>query len=145
MYFWVVTGTVFGPAVSYGFIDSGAGWRWIYYLITITNGVATILWIIFYHPPTYVMVNSRSKLEMIKEFDYIGFVLFTGGLLIFLIGLSWGGTVYPWKSAAVIASMICGGLALIVLAVYEHYVAVPLIPPALFKNRGTYPCIIRGV
>jgi hypothetical protein len=50
--------------------------------------------------------KNRSKRQQLARFDYVGFVLFTGGLAIFLIGLSWGEGSYPWKSAHVIATIV---------------------------------------
>jgi MFS family permease len=97
MYFFAVPAGIFGPAISYAFATkTAAGWRWVYYYLIITNGVATILWIVFYHPPTFIMIQRRTKWQMVKSFDYVGFVLFVGGLVSFLMGLSWGGSVHPW-------------------------------------------------
>lgn len=47
-------------------------------------------------------------MEQIKRVDFVGVILFVAGLLLFLMGLSWGGSVYPWKSAHVIATIVVG-------------------------------------
>lgn len=62
--------------------------------------------------------------------------LFAGGFVAFLLGLSWGGGVYPWKSAAVISSILVGSVTLIVFVLYEIYAPIkePLVPMHLFKN-----------
>ena len=62
----------------------------------------------------------------------------------FILGLSWGGSVYPWKDAHVIATLIVGFLCLVALFVYEAYVPLkePLIPIHLFKNRGWVAAVI---
>jgi hypothetical protein len=39
--------------------------------------------------------GKGRKLRFVKEFDYIGAFLATMGLLLFLMGLSWGGSLYP--------------------------------------------------
>lgn len=50
MFLWMVPVVALGPAVAWGFVlHTKAGWRWCYYLMTITNGISTILWLIFYH------------------------------------------------------------------------------------------------
>lgn len=63
-------------------------------------------------------------------------MLFITGVIVFLIGLSWGGTTYPWKSAAVLCSIIGGALTLVVFGLYEAYVfkGQALMPPRLFKK-----------
>jgi len=48
------------------------------------NGLGSV-----YHPPTFRMKNrDESRIHILKQFDYIGIILYTGGLLVFLIGLS---------------------------------------------------------
>jgi hypothetical protein len=91
-----------------------------------------------YHPPTFneKWANRKTKMQAIKDFDYVGLILFVGGLITFLLGISWGGSYYPWKSAHVIVTIITGFFALVAFALYELYVDLkePLIPMHLFKN-----------
>ncbi|OAG36933.1 copper-translocating P-type ATPase [Fonsecaea monophora] len=136
-YFFAIPCAVFGPAISYAFIEhTSAGWRWIYYMLIITNGVATTLWAIFYHPPTFVMITRKTKWQMVKDFDYIGFALSIGGILVFLMGLSWGGSVHPWKSGYVIGFIVVGLLSMVAFVVYENVRKLPdpIIPLHLFSN-----------
>lgn len=60
-------------------------------------------------------------MQQVKEFDYIGAFLFVTGFIVFLLGLSWGGSVYAWKSAHVIATMVVGGITLIIFALWETF------------------------
>ncbi|KAH7077475.1 fungal trichothecene efflux pump [Paraphoma chrysanthemicola] len=129
----------FGAAIAYGFVqNTAAGWRNIYWLLLATNAAATCCIFLFYHPPTFAMKNSRTKMQVVKDFDYVGFVLFSGGLTTFLLGLSWGGQVYPWKSPHVIASLVVGGVVLVAFVLYECYMPLkdPLVPMHLFRNLG---------
>jgi MFS family permease len=139
MYFWVTPGSVFGPAISYGFVQTTtAGWRWVYYLLVITNTLATILWTIFYHPPTFSMLTMKSRSQMVKDFDWVGLVLFTGGLVVFLIGLSWGGGIYPWTDARVIGTISTGGVTVVAFVIWECFgpMTDTLVPMHLFSNNG---------
>lgn len=61
---------------------------------------------------------NRSKLEQLKRQDYIGLFLFSAGLILFVLGLSWGGNLYPWKSARVISTIVVGSVTLIVFGLY---------------------------
>jgi len=140
-YFFAIPCAIFGPAISYGFVaNTSAGWRWCYYMLTITNGVATLLWTIFYHPPTFAMVSRRVKLQIIKDFDYIGFILSIGGILVLLMGLSWGGSVYPWRSGHVIGCIVAGFVSLVAYVVYEKTrdLPDPIIPLHVFNNIRKY-------
>jgi len=138
-------------------LHTSAGWRWSYYLGIILSVIALALYQFFYHPPTYTQlhVQGKTKRQQLKELDYGGIFLFTAGMVLFLIGLSWGGTTYPWKSAQVLATLIVGFALLVALGFYgtcyylfssrpnaeqstEAYFVkhTALIPPRLFRNIG---------
>ena len=111
----------------------------VFYLMIAMNGLATLAFIFCYHPPTFhAKHGARSKLDFIKHFDYLGTFIIVLGLLLFLMGLSWGGTVYPWRSAHVIACMVIGALLTIAFFAYEALLPLkePLLPMYLLKNRG---------
>jgi len=137
---------VFGPLIARLFIqNTAAGWRWSYYLGIILSGITVILYQFLYHPPTYdqLHVGGKTRWQQFKELDFVGIVLFITGVIVFLIGLSWGGTTYPWKSAAVLCSIIGGGLTLVAFGLYEAYVfkGQALMPLRLFK-RIEYVAIV---
>ncbi|KAF2099278.1 MFS general substrate transporter [Rhizodiscina lignyota] len=58
--------------------------------------------------------------------------------VLFILGLSSGGSVYPWKDAHTISFIVVGFLCLVGLFVYESVVDLkePMVPLHLFKNRG---------
>ena len=61
------------------------------------NVVATILLYVFYHPPSFAQKHDPNrKWEFIKHFDYVGMLLVTAGLLLFIMGINWGASLYPW-------------------------------------------------
>jgi len=138
IFVFCIPGSGFGPVVAQAFVEyTSVGWRGIYYLLIALNGSAAALWIAFYHPPTFEMKHKSERvMDYVKTFDYIGTLLYTAGLLLFLLGLSWGGSVYPWTSAHVIATLVVGVLTLAAFALYETYAPLkePLVPMHLFKN-----------
>lgn len=145
IYIGVIPFVGLGPAVSYAFVlKTSAGWRGCYYLIIAINCFSTLCWVLFYHPPTFRMKHkSTSRMTILRKFDYVGLILFTGGFLIFLMGLSWGGSVHPWNSAPVIATIVIGGATLIVFVLWEAFAKLeePLVPTRLFRN-GSWVAII---
>lgn len=124
------------------------------------NGVGCICWFLFYHPPTFVMLqHGHSAKELVLGFDYVGFVLFSGGITLLILGLSWGGTLYgtysrsyalyslrsgpsnlaiDWDSAHIICTLTIGGVLLILFWLYELLAKPkePYIPMKLFRRRG---------
>ncbi|KAF2650884.1 MFS general substrate transporter [Lophiostoma macrostomum CBS 122681] len=70
-----------------------------------------------------------------------GFILHTSAgwrLVLFILGLSSGGSLYPWKDAHVVAPLVIGFLCLVALFAYETLVDLkePLMPMHFFRNRG---------
>jgi hypothetical protein len=96
LYFMSIPFAGFGPAISLSLVnDAGRGWRWVYYILIIVNGVTTALWFFFYHPPTFHMLHRNARVKkLVQNFDFVGFALFTGGLASLLLGLSWGGSIH---------------------------------------------------
>ena len=81
---------------------------------------------------------------MFKELDFVGIFFFCAGTVLFLIGISWGGSTYPWKSAKVVSCVVVGGMTLVAFAVWESLIfkGVPLMPPRLFKKIGYVAIVI---
>lgn len=79
----------FGGLIAKLFIqNTEKSWRWNYYINMITCGLSVILYVFCYYPPgREVKHKGQSRLEGLKEFDYIGFVLYVGGLVLVLLGL----------------------------------------------------------
>jgi hypothetical protein len=160
-YLFTVPGSGIAPAVANSFIlyHPSVGWRGCYYILIGVNTLALLCWVFFYHPPTFHMKHGDdSKLKYVKDFDYTGTLLYAGGLvssklrvsfprtfkctyetqLILLMGLNWGGSVWPWASAHVIATIVVGFVALCVFVLWESFgkLKEPLVPMHLFRNRG---------
>ncbi|EPE03357.1 trichothecene efflux pump [Ophiostoma piceae UAMH 11346] len=95
-YLFVIPFSALGPAVAYALIlKTAAGWRWCYYLMIILNAICTACWFFCYHPHTFYMKNgAKSVVQRLREIDYIGLFLFTGGLLLFLV---YGNVTKPMK------------------------------------------------
>lgn len=96
-------------SIAYALVAS-LTWRWAFYLGAIANGFALTLIIVFYWPPTFIDIHrdGKTRLQQIKELDFVGLLLYGGGLTSFLLGVSWGNNPYPWTSATVLAPLIIG-------------------------------------
>ncbi|KAL1895421.1 hypothetical protein Sste5346_005227 [Sporothrix stenoceras] len=155
LYCFTFPGSGCGPSIAYAFIQRpSVGWRGVYWLILGIEGAALICWTLFYFPPSFSKVHASERGERAtktywaKHFDYVGTFLFTGGFVVFLLGLSWGGSVYPWKSASTIASIVVGAVTLIIFVLWEIYAPLrePLIPMHLFKNvEWVAACVLLGL
>jgi hypothetical protein len=132
-------GSALGPIIAKAFISNNpkSGWRWSYYLMLILTVITLTLLVLFYRPPTFEMLHvTKSKKQKIKELDVGGIILFSAGFILFLLGINWGGSLYPWKSAHVIASIVVGFFTVVAFCFYEAYIPRdPLIPVSLMRNR----------
>ncbi|KAF4625847.1 hypothetical protein G7Y89_g12321 [Cudoniella acicularis] len=140
LFFCIIPFAALGPILARLLAtQTAAGWRWFYYLNIICCGASIILFTLFYFPPNYQQLHTRtSKREQFKKIDYVGMVLFTAGVILFMLGLSWGGSSYPWKSGPVLGCIISGVVSLIIFVFYEIYAPLsqPLLPMKLLKNRN---------
>ncbi|KAE9379631.1 TRI12-domain-containing protein [Stipitochalara longipes BDJ] len=122
--------SVFGPVIA----------RCSYYLGVIMSLMALVPYRFMYHPLTYdqLHVHGKTKRQQIAELDYGGIFLFAAGMVLFLVGLSWGGTVHPWRSAQVLCTLLIGVATLVALIIYESFIVKQhaLIPIRIFKNIG---------
>ena len=85
-----------GPAFARMLVQYTApGWRMVYWLNVITNGIALILFLFCYFPPNFEQLNmGRSKKrDTLRHIDYVGFLLYGGGLTCLLLAL--GRSFYP--------------------------------------------------
>lgn len=141
-YMFTFPGSGIGPVVAHAFIQHhpNVGWRGCYYVLIGINMASFLCWFFFYHPPTFRMKHGEqaSLVRYIKEFDYIGTIMYTGGLMILMMGLNWGGTVYPWKSGHVIGTIVAGFVGLALFVLWESFAKLkePLVPMHLFKNHA---------
>ncbi|KAJ9310837.1 hypothetical protein DTO271D3_8880 [Paecilomyces variotii] len=128
----------FGPLIAQLLVkNTEKGWRWNYYLNCITCGLSAILFALFYFPPGYDQLHKgKSRWEQVKKLDYLGLVLYSAGLVLVLLGLSWGGSSYPWKSGHVIATLVVGIVTLVLFALWETFAPLeqPFLPTKLLRN-----------
>jgi len=78
--------------------------------------------------------------------DWVGGFLFTAGMTSFLVGISWGGINYEWKSVQVIAPIIGGVFGIVATIIWEAYFASePILRPSLFCSSSAvfaYACAL---
>jgi hypothetical protein len=85
----------------------------------------------------------------LKAIDWIGVITITGGTIMFLLGLEYGGVSFPWTSATVLSLLIFGVLTIILFFLNEWKLAkYPMMPLKLFSVRSNIAslavCFVHG-
>ena len=85
----------------------------------------------------------------LKAIDWTGVVTISGGTVMFLLGLEYGGVNYPWSSATVICLIVFGLVVIGIFLLNEWKLAIyPVMPLRIFKHRSNIAalavCFIHG-
>ncbi|KAI4679133.1 uncharacterized protein J4E88_006426 [Alternaria novae-zelandiae] len=128
---WALAGGI-GPVLG-GIFASLVTWRWCFYINLPISGFAAVLIVLFLD----IKHEHTSFIDGIKAVDWFGMFTFLGFTLMILLGLDFGGVLFPWDSAKVIALLVVGGVMIFAFIYSEAKVAkYPLIPMTVFR-RGT--------
>lgn len=126
------------------YTNTALSWRWIYIIMIVIAVVAFAGTALFYFPPARPAFDlEKSRLDQVRELDYVGCLLFAGGITSVLLALSWGGTQKPWRSAATIAPLVAGIGGITAAVVYDITMAqVPLLPKVLLVQFRDYTVLL---
>lgn len=96
--------SAFGPLISYAFIAYvPIKWRAVYWFAFSIEFFACCMVFLFYKPPSFNTKHGhegKSKLALLRQLDFFGLFLFTSGLTLLLIGITWVCSIpNPAKSA----------------------------------------------
>lgn len=124
-------------------LTQNATWRWIFILGAISGVIAMAGTIFFYHPPRRIFLD-RTKVQVMKELDYVGIFLYSSGVTLFLLALGWAGTVFSWQSPGVIVPLVMGVVLFMCTFPWSFYgsAARPIFPLRLFKMFRAYTSLL---
>jgi hypothetical protein len=126
---WAVAGSA-GPLVG-GALTEYVSWRWCFWINLPVCGVAFgLLWIFLdVHDP------RTSLREGILAIDWIGTGSIVTITLLILLGLEFGGSIFPWSSPKVICLIVFGTVMIAFFVYTEKRLAkYPLMPLQIFET-----------
>jgi hypothetical protein len=107
--------------------------------INLPVGAITFAFLIFFfHPPPSTSHNN-SILQRLSKLDFVGALLFIPSIVMVLLALQWGGTLYAWKSATIIGLLVGGGCLAAIFSIWQVRKGDDaMIPPRLFTQRTIF-------
>jgi EmrB/QacA subfamily drug resistance transporter len=116
---------VVGPVYG-GYITDQFGWRWLFFA-NVPLGLLALAFIV----PFMKLPHFRRP----HSIDYAGIVTISSALALFLLGLAWGGTRFPWNSPVILALFASTGAAAVLFLRAERRAVEPVLPLELAGNR----------
>ncbi|QRV85622.1 major facilitator superfamily transporter [Ceratobasidium sp. AG-Ba] len=122
-----------GPLIGGALASTSTdGWRWIF-RVELPLTVFSAAGVIFFMPLKPVEGGVMGKLAKV---DFVGAGLALLGTTLLVLGISWGGSEYTWKSGHVIGTLVGGGVSAVAFVLWQWKGAtIPLMPLHIFKNR----------
>lgn len=153
---WTIFALVSGIGFSIGPVIGGyltqASWRWCFAINLPIAVVAMVVVVLVLRTELQgpqpipeleergVSTRSGRFLARISTIDYGGQMLFLWGFGLLILALTWAGGTYSWKSAAVLAPLVIGGILTIAWVVYERcMVPGALMARVLPRQRAMVP------
>lgn len=128
---WAISSAI-GPVM--GGLLAVRQWRWLFYLNLPIAGLALGLVLVFMN----LRIPSGTLQDKLGRIDWLGNSLFLLASTSIILGLTFGGDMFPWKSAATLVPLV-GGFALLLAFfwVEKNFVENPIVPFVLLSNRTT--------
>jgi EmrB/QacA subfamily drug resistance transporter len=124
-----------GPLLG-NLVTDATRWRWVFY-INLPLGILALAALLVYLPTNISIRNTRyTGWAAVRRIDFIGAIMVAAATICLLLGLTWGGNqTYDWSSVQVIGVLVASGLLYVLFFIAERFVAEPVLPLALFRNR----------
>ncbi|KAK3489914.1 major facilitator superfamily domain-containing protein [Neurospora crassa] len=137
-------GSVLGASLG-GTIAETVGWRWCFLSQVPVSLVALVVgYFVLKNPLDLVeLAGPKGRLRSALQcLDLTGATLLVVGLVVQLLGLSFGGNEYPWSSVPVVAALVTSCVLLAGFIVVEAKTkAMPMIP--LRMLQGWQPSVVQ--
>jgi EmrB/QacA subfamily drug resistance transporter len=110
-----------------GLLTEDVGWRWV---LWVNLPICAILLV-----ATFRVVSGERPRTPVKNFDALGAVLVTGGMLLLIYTLVKAPSV-GWGTTRTIAGLVGAGLLLLAFVGKERRDSNPLVPLSIFRIKG---------
>ncbi|KIX09044.1 uncharacterized protein Z518_00122 [Rhinocladiella mackenziei CBS 650.93] len=138
---FTIAGSYFAHRMA---VDTGPGWRSVYWIGVASGFFFSILTLIFYKPLPPLATLEQTTAQILSDFDYLGFVGLTAAVTLILMGIIWE-PAHGSTSPHFLAPLLIGFALLVATGVFETYYAKkPVLHPKLWRRFRTFSlqCIV---
>lgn len=141
---WAIGATA-GPTIGGAFAEHST-WRWAFYI----NFPFVAIGLVMVPLTVRLHAERASFKERLLHTDWIGAALFISSTCSFLIGITWGGNLFPWNSWRTILPIVLGVIGIAATCWYERvWAPQPFIKLWLFQDSAAlaaYFCaVLQGL
>ncbi|KAF1845153.1 major facilitator superfamily MFS_1 [Cucurbitaria berberidis CBS 394.84] len=122
-------GAIAGPIVGGALAEKD--WRWCFFINLPICALVLPILVVFLR----IRHHKISWSQLLTRIDWTGNVIFIGSICALLLGLVYGGTIYPWSSWRIITPLVLGTMGWVGFHFYETKCQNPCVPPRVFANR----------
>lgn len=146
---WTI-GSIMGPLVGGALVEKS--WPWLFWINLPFCALGFVV------IPLTLRIRRKdddaATAAKLREFDWIGSLLFVGSLTSVLVPLSWGGVMYDWSSPRTAAPLVVGFVGLVAFGFHimnssRYSRCDPLIRPTLFTSltsiTGYCITVVHGI
>lgn len=92
-------------------------------------------------------MDNKTKWQEFIEYDFAGTALFAAGTISLLLGINFGGSIHPWKSASTIIPIVVGAFGLVAFGFYEALMPLKaaFIPKRLLLDFRGFGAVILAI
>jgi EmrB/QacA subfamily drug resistance transporter len=110
-----------------GLLTEDVGWRWV---LWVNLPVCAVLLV-----ATFRIISAERPTTPVRNFDALGAVLVTGGMLLLIYTLV-KAPIVGWGTARTVAGLAVAGALLLAFVANERRDANPLVPLSIFRIKG---------
>ncbi|KAJ5519094.1 Major facilitator superfamily domain general substrate transporter [Penicillium expansum] len=134
-------GNIMGPVVG-ALFATYATWRWIGWINLPLLGIGTPL--LFFFLKLRPVPLDATLARNLSRLDWIGMALVVIGITIFIVPISWAGSLFPWASWQTLLPLLLGAAVLVIFVFYETKPAVPIVPHRIFHSKTGNLTLVGG-